>query len=146
MDISPEIQNRIELLAEKYRASGQELLDFLDGLLYADYLTYWDYVHLDTLLSLQTPRTNLPDEEIFIMYHQVTELYFKLCLHEIRQVEQAESITAEFLLNKVERINRYFGALTHSFGIMVKGMDRTLEIGEIAVTEKLGGKSGHWVR
>lgn len=29
---------------------------------------------------------------------------------------------------------------------MVKGMDRTLEIGEIAVTEKLGGKSGHWVR
>jgi cyclic pyranopterin phosphate synthase len=29
---------------------------------------------------------------------------------------------------------------------MVKGLDRTLEIGEIAVTEKLGGKSGHWVR
>jgi cyclic pyranopterin phosphate synthase len=29
---------------------------------------------------------------------------------------------------------------------MVKGMDRTLEIGEITVTEKLGGKSGHWVR
>ena len=29
---------------------------------------------------------------------------------------------------------------------MVKGLDRTLEIGEITVTEKLGGKSGHWVR
>jgi cyclic pyranopterin monophosphate synthase len=29
---------------------------------------------------------------------------------------------------------------------MVKGIDRTLEIGEIMVTEKLGGKSGHWVR
>ena len=29
---------------------------------------------------------------------------------------------------------------------MVKGLDRTLEIGEIAVTEKLGGKSGRWVR
>jgi cyclic pyranopterin phosphate synthase len=29
---------------------------------------------------------------------------------------------------------------------MVKGMDRSLEIGEIAVTEKLGGKSGRWVR
>lgn len=29
---------------------------------------------------------------------------------------------------------------------MVKGMDRSLEIGEIMVTEKLGGKSGHWVR
>ena len=29
---------------------------------------------------------------------------------------------------------------------MVKGLDRTLEISEITVTEKLGGKSGHWVR
>ena len=29
---------------------------------------------------------------------------------------------------------------------MVKGLDRTLEIGEVTVIEKLGGKSGHWVR
>ena len=29
---------------------------------------------------------------------------------------------------------------------MVKGLDRDLQIGEITVTEKLGGKSGHWVR
>jgi cyclic pyranopterin phosphate synthase len=29
---------------------------------------------------------------------------------------------------------------------MVKGTDRSLEIGEITVTEKLGGKSGRWVR
>ena len=29
---------------------------------------------------------------------------------------------------------------------MVKGLDRTLEVGEITVIEKLGGKSGHWVR
>jgi cyclic pyranopterin phosphate synthase len=29
---------------------------------------------------------------------------------------------------------------------MVKGLDRTLVIGEISVVEKQGGKSGHWVR
>jgi cyclic pyranopterin phosphate synthase len=29
---------------------------------------------------------------------------------------------------------------------MVKGLDRTLEIGEITVTEKRGGKSGDWIR
>ena len=29
---------------------------------------------------------------------------------------------------------------------MLKGLDRDLEIGEISVTEKQGGKSGHWVR
>jgi cyclic pyranopterin phosphate synthase len=29
---------------------------------------------------------------------------------------------------------------------MVKGLDRDLQIGEISITEKQGGKSGHWVR
>lgn len=124
MEISQELEDRIRKLAEKYQASGQELLAYLDGLLYADYITYWDYIHLDTLLSLQNPRTSFPDEEIFIMYHQITELYFKLSLHEINQVASAEDLSVEFLKGKMERINRYFGALTHSFGVMEKGMDR----------------------
>lgn len=123
-DKSKEIQERIERLGEKYKASGQELVDFLDGLLYADYLTYWDYVHLDTLLSLQSPRTSIPDEPIFIIYHQITELYFKLALHELEQIANADDIQADWLLEKVKRINRYFGALTHSFGVMEKGMNR----------------------
>lgn len=33
MDISPEIKDRIEKLAKKYHASGQDLLAYLDGLL-----------------------------------------------------------------------------------------------------------------
>jgi tryptophan 2,3-dioxygenase len=123
-DKNEEIQHRINLLAEKYKASGQELVDFLDGLLYADYITYWDYVHLDTLLSLQSPRTSIPDEPIFIIYHQITELYFKLALHELEQIANADDVKAEWLLEKVVRINRYFGALTHSFGVMEKGMNR----------------------
>lgn len=124
MDITPEIKQRIDALAVKYKASGQELLAYLDGLLYADYNTYWDYVHLDTLLSLQTPKTSIPDEEIFIMYHQITELYFKLSLHEIKQLAVTEDVTVELLTNKILRLNRYFGALTHSFAVMEKGMDR----------------------
>lgn len=124
MEITPEIKERIVALSEKYQASGQDLLAFLDGLLYADYITYWDYIHLDTLLSLQNPRTPIPDEEIFIMYHQITELYFKLCLHEINQVAQEESISGQLLKTRLIRINRYFEALTHSFGVMVDGMDR----------------------
>lgn len=124
MDISKEINSRIDKLAEKYHASGQELIAYLDGLLYADYNTYWEYIHLDTLLSLQTPKTSIPDEEIFIMYHQITELYFKLSLHEIRQLAEIEKVDKATLLTKLTRINRYFGALTHSFGVMEKGMDR----------------------
>lgn len=123
-NLSREVQDRIEKLAKKYHSSGQQLIAYLDGLLYADYNTYWDYIHLDTLLSLQTPRTSIPDEEIFIMYHQITELYFKLSLHEINQLSEAEQLDAATLKQKLERINRYFAALTHSFGVMEQGMDR----------------------
>lgn len=125
MEISNEIKDRISALSKKYDASGQDLLAFLDGLLFADYITYWDYVHLDTLLSLQTPRTPIPDEEIFIMYHQITELYFKLTLHEIKQIATTDNLTTDLFIGKLKRINRYFEALTHSFGVMEKGMDRS---------------------
>ncbi|HET6245572.1 MAG: tryptophan 2,3-dioxygenase [Bacteroidetes bacterium] len=123
MELKPEILDRLKKLDEKYQSMGQDLVSYLDGLLYADYLTYWDYIHLDTLLSLQNPKTSIPDEEIFIMYHQITELYFKLCMHEFNQLEKKEKIDAAFLTSRVNRINRYFGALTHSFSVMVDGMD-----------------------
>ncbi len=123
MELKPEIIERIKLLDEKYQAMGQDLSSYLDGLLYTDYLTYWDYIHLDTLLSLQNPRTNIPDEKIFIMYHQVTELYFKLCLHEYNQIAEKENIDVKFFTARISRINRYFDALISSFDIMVDGMD-----------------------
>lgn len=124
MEITPEIQQRLEQLNEKYSALGQDLLSYLDGLLYADTVKYWDYIEVDTLLSLQKPRTNFPDEVIFIMYHQVTELYFKLALNEFEQLSTEKDITAKFFINHVTRINRYFEALIKSFEIMILGMDR----------------------
>ena len=119
------INGRIAALKEKYAASGQELLDFLDGLLEAEYLTYWDYIRLDSLLSLQQPRTGHHDEPIFIMYHQITELYFKLVLHELDPVVESGAASQGVLMEAIRRANRYFGALEHSFGVMVDGMDRT---------------------
>ena len=124
MDLNPDVIERVKKLEEKYRATEQDLTAYLDGLLYADYLTYWDYIHLDTLLSLQKPRTGFPDEEIFIIYHQITELYFKLALHELRQINSHENPDRDFLAERVGRVNRYFGALTHSFGVMEKGMEQ----------------------
>jgi tryptophan 2,3-dioxygenase len=123
MELSAEIVDRIRLLKEKYDAMGQDLVSYLDGLLYADYLTYWDYIHLDTLLSLQNPRTPFPDEQIFIMYHQITELYFKLCLHELEQIAEHDANVA-FIAARLERVNRYFINLTHSFDVMVDGMEQ----------------------
>ncbi|MET6989340.1 tryptophan 2,3-dioxygenase family protein [Sediminicola arcticus] len=119
-----QIESQILKLEEKYKDSGQDLSSYLDGLLYQRYLTYWDYIHLDTLLSLQVPRTHFPDEEIFIMYHQITELYFKLILHEQKQIVDDKSQEVNFFLEKVTRINSYYKALISSFGIMIKGMER----------------------
>lgn len=117
------MEQRLLELQEKYQAMGQDLVSYLDGLLYADYLTYWDYIHIDTLLSLQTPKTSLPDEEIFIMYHQITELYFKLCLHELKQITDSVELTPSFFKTRMQRINCYFENLTRSFEIMVTGME-----------------------
>ncbi len=124
MEISDDILSRIKQLQKKYSAMGQDLSSYLDGLLHADFLTYWDYIHLDTLLSLQTPRTSFPDEEIFIMYHQITELYFKLSLHELKQIAAQESPDLAFTTKRIQRVNRYFMNLTHSFEVMVDGMER----------------------
>jgi tryptophan 2,3-dioxygenase len=124
MEITPEIKQRLELLNDKYSSMGQDLLSYLDGLLYADTVKYWDYIELDTLLSLQKPRTNFPDEHIFIMYHQITELYFQLALKEFEQLADAKEINATFFVDRVSRINRYFDALILSFDIMSKGMDQ----------------------
>ena len=130
--LDPAIQSRLETLRAKYATSGQELLDFLDGLLEADYLTYWDYIRLDTLLSLQQPRTQHHDEPIFIMYHQITELYFKLVLHELNAAVVAPMPdTAEWtpnhsaaLTEHVRRCTRYFEALETSFAVMTDGLNR----------------------
>ena len=124
MDFTPEIKDKINKLQEKYEAMGQDMASYLDGLLYADFLTYWDYIHLDTLLSLQSPKTPFPDEEIFIMYHQITELYFKLCLHECKQISTHQELTATFFTQRLKRINSYFNALTTSFEVMVNGMEK----------------------
>src|ERR1700760_4177648 len=124
MHFSPEIEERLALLQEKYEAMGQDMVSYLDGLLHADFLTYWDYIHLDTLLSLQNPKTQFPDEKIFIMYHQITELYFKLALYECEQIAAQNPLTVDFFTQRLRRINRYFEALTGSFEIMVDGMEK----------------------
>lgn len=124
MDITPEIEKKLELLNEKYQTMGQDMNAYLDGLLYMDYLKYWDYIHTDTLLSLQNPRTNFPDEKIFIMYHQITELFLRLCIHEYEQISEKQDINASYLIQKVRRIVNYFDGLNTTYGIMIDGMEK----------------------
>jgi tryptophan 2,3-dioxygenase len=45
-------------------------------------LTYASYLRLDDLLAAQSPRTEEHDELLFVIIHQVYELWFKQILHE----------------------------------------------------------------
>ena len=76
----------LKAIDEKYKAMGQNPDVHLSGLLYAEPMKYWDYIQVDALLGLQTQRTQLPDEMVFIMYHQINELLFKMVLWEIQQI------------------------------------------------------------
>lgn len=77
----------------------------------------------ETLLSLQVQRTTLPDEMVFIIYHQINELLFKMIQWEIDQVSQMEQVEANFFTEKLRRISRYFDMLASSFEIMGDGME-----------------------
>lgn len=113
----------LEDLEKKYTESNQSMETYLQGLLHAKPITYWDYIDTGVLLNIQKPRTNFPDEMVFIMYHQVNELLFKMILWEMEQVHNNESITSEFFTDKLRRISRYFDVLAESFNVMTDGME-----------------------
>ena len=117
---APELLQRIE---DKFQAIGQNTNTHLEGLIWAKPITYWDYIHTDALLNLQIQRSTLPDEMVFIMYHQINELLFKMILWEINQVSDCLELTTPFFTEKLSRISRYFDMLANSFDIMGDGMD-----------------------
>lgn len=110
-------------LQKKYQDINQDTETHLEGLLYSKTITYWDYIQTDALLSLQIQRTTLPDEMVFIGYHQINELLFKMILWEIQQVAENNSLNAIFFETKLMRISRYFDMLSTSFNIMREGME-----------------------
>lgn len=113
----------LDAIDKKYKAMGQDPDVHLSGLLYAEPMKYWDFIQVDALLGLQTQRTQLPDEMVFIMYHQINELIFKMILWEIEQVSKADPISTQKFTMHLGRISRYFDLLSNSFDIMGEGME-----------------------
>src|SRR5262249_23982907 len=77
-------------------------------------LDYKGYLKLDDLLQLQQPLANPPshDEMLFIVVHQVFELWFRLVIHEIDKVfellDQYDVIENERLIRRLTAIVRLF--------------------------------------
>lgn len=123
MEITEQTIQQLEALNQKFEALNQNTNTHLEGLLWSKPITYWDYIQTDALLSLQTQRTVLPDEMVFIMYHQINELLFKMILWEMHQICDNPSPSTEIFTDKLMRISRYFDMLTTSFVIMKDGME-----------------------
>lgn len=127
MDRSPEerdaaVAKDLEQLRDRY---GDRLPDVLEAALMAREITYDDYIETPTLLSLQQTLTEYHDELIFKMYHQQTELWFRLILHEMERAIRslvAKPANLRVASESVTRINRYFDVLAHSYSVMLDGL------------------------
>ncbi|HEY1276286.1 MAG TPA: tryptophan 2,3-dioxygenase family protein [Thermoleophilaceae bacterium] len=68
-------------------------------------LNYSSYLHLDEVLGAQHPRSEEHDEVLFIVIHQVYELWFKQMLHELgglqRRLEQGDGPHALHTLRRL---------------------------------------------
>lgn len=115
----------IRQLKAKYEGQGESFEDHLEGTLYSDFMNYWDYIGIDALLNLQKPKTQYPDEMIFIIYHQISELFFKIIIHEIEKIgyATAEGLNAEMFIKRMKRINNYYHHLVYSYDALVQGME-----------------------
>lgn len=129
MSLNTNVQTSAQLamLSEKYKLEGKEMSSYLEKLIQEKNLDYTDYLNLDTLLTLQKSRTDQPDEMIFIVYHQIVELYFRLIIWELKQLTdlgEEKPIEGEVFFQKISRVNRYLSYLVDSFSIVLDGLDK----------------------
>lgn len=71
-------------------------------------ISYPTYLELESLLALQKPQSKPehPDELIFIVVHQASELWFKVILHEFDQlIARLEAFDAVGALTSMQRVN-----------------------------------------
>jgi len=58
-------EKTIESINKKYQDLGENPDTYLNGLLQAKPINYWDYIQVETLLSIQRPRTDFKDGRKF---------------------------------------------------------------------------------
>jgi tryptophan 2,3-dioxygenase len=102
-------------------------------------LTYGSYLHLDELLAAQRPQTDSHDELLFVIIHQVYELWFKQILHETAllqtRLEDGDSAGA---LATARRIAKILKTVVGQLDILETMTPRQFA----AFRPELGGSSG----
>ena len=101
--------------------------------------TYASYLQLDALLACQSPLSRTHDEMLFIVIHQASELWIKLCLHELEAARC--SIAADRLgpaFKMMSRVARVQSQLNQSWEVLATITPADYS----AMRDKLGGSSG----
>jgi len=89
------------------------------GVLTKEQLSYGDYLQLDVLLSAQKPRSPAPDEFLFVIEHQVTELWMKLVIFELRRaIRFIREDQLEYASKTLVRVARVLEQMTNAWDVM----------------------------
>ncbi len=101
--------------------------------------SYTSYLRLDELLACQSPLSETHDEMLFIVIHQASELWIKLCLHELEAARAAiadDRLDAAFKM--MARVARIQQQLIQSWEVLATITPADYS----AMRAKLGGSSG----
>jgi tryptophan 2,3-dioxygenase len=102
-------------------------------------MSYGDYLDLGRLLAAQHPRSADPNELLFIVQHQTSELWMKLALHELRRAR--DSLRSDALppaFKMLARVARIFEQLVAAWDVLA-----TMTPSEYsAIRPSLGSSSG----
>ena len=82
-------------------------------------MSYGDYLHLDQVLSAQHPLSPEHNEMLFIVQHQVNELWMKLLLHELRAAIAAvagDRLQPAFKM--LARVSRIMEQMVHAWDVL----------------------------
>ena len=82
-------------------------------------MRYGDYLALDAILGAQHPRSTDPNELLFIVQHQTSELWMKLVLHELGRARDAirrDDLPPAFKM--LARVSRIMEQLVHAWDVL----------------------------
>ncbi len=82
-------------------------------------MSYGDYLHIDQILTAQTPLSTAHDEMLFIIQHQTSELWMKQALHELDAARRMIAAgRAREAFKMLARIARIFEQLNNAWDVL----------------------------
>ncbi|CAN7718292.1 tryptophan 2,3-dioxygenase [Neorhizobium tomejilense] len=82
-------------------------------------MSYSDYLHLERILDAQVPLSSAHDEMLFIVQHQVSELWMKLAIIEIRSTLACiRSDEVQLAFKMLTRVSRIFEQLNSAWDVL----------------------------